>query len=80
MGFMNTINIVGSGLTAQQLRLDIVAENVTNSQTTRVENGEGAYRRKMVVFEAVSGRDTFRDVMARAVSAAVPNTDRKSVV
>jgi len=74
MGFMNTINIVGSGLTAQQLRLDIVAENVTNSQTTRVENGEGAYRRKMVVFEAVSGRDTFRDVMARAVSAAVPNT------
>ena len=50
MGFMNSINIIGSGLTAQQLRLDIVAENVTNSQTTRVENGEGAYRRKMVVF------------------------------
>ena len=41
MGFMNSINIIGSGLTAQQLRLDIVAENVTNSQTTRVENGEG---------------------------------------
>ena len=35
MGFMNTINIVGSGLTAQQLRLDIVAENVTNPQTPR---------------------------------------------
>ena len=64
MGFMNSINIIGSGLTAQQLRLDIVAENVTNSQTTRVKNGEGAYRRKMVVFEAVSGRDTFRDAMA----------------
>ena len=75
MGFMNTINIVGSGLTAQQLRLDIVAENVTNSQTTRVENGEGAYRRKMVVFEAVSGRDTFRDAMARAMSGAVSNKD-----
>jgi flagellar basal-body rod protein FlgC len=73
MGFMNSINIIGSGLTAQQLRLDIVAENVTNSQTTRVENGEGAYRRKMVVFEAVSGRDTFRDAMARASARAVPN-------
>ena len=35
MGFMNTINIVGSGLTAQQLRLDIVAANVTKSHTTR---------------------------------------------
>ena len=73
MSFMNTINIVGSGLTAQQLRLDVVAENVTNSQTTRTENGEGAYRRKIVVFEAVSGRDTFRDVMARAATRAVPN-------
>ena len=74
MGFLNTINIVGSGLTAQQLRLDIVAENVTNSQTTRTENGGGAYRRKIVVFEAVSGRDTFRDVMARAAARAVSNT------
>ena len=74
MGFLNTINIVGSGLTAQQLRLDIVAENVTNSQTTRTENGEGAYRRKIVVFEAVGGRNTFRDVMARAAARAVPNT------
>ena len=74
MAFLNTINIVGSGLTAQQLRLDIVAENVTNSQTTRTENGGGAYRRKIVVFEAVSGRDTFRDVLARASVRAVSNT------
>lgn len=73
MSFLNTINIVGSGLTAQQLRLDIVAENVTNSQTTRTENGEGAYRRKIVVFEAVSGRNTFRDIMARTATRAVSN-------
>ena len=73
MSFLNTINIIGSGLTAQQLRLDVVSENVTNSQTTRVENGEGAYRRKMVVFEAVSGRDSFRAALARAAAGAVPN-------
>ena len=72
MGFMNTINIVGSGLTAQQLRLDIVGENVTNSTTTRVENGEGAYRRKMVVFEAKTGRDAFRRAMAQASTGMVP--------
>ena len=72
MSFLNTINIIGSGLTAQQLRLDVVSENVTNSQTTRVENGEGAYRRKMVVFEAVSGRNSFRAAMARAAAGAVP--------
>ena len=73
MSFMNSINIIGSGLTAQQLRLDIVGENVTNSTTTRVEEGEGAYRRKMVVFEAETGRDGFRRAMARASSGMVPN-------
>ncbi|MBD5098340.1 MAG: flagellar basal body rod protein FlgC [Clostridiales bacterium] len=74
MSFMNSINIIGSGLTAQQLRLDIVSENVTNSQTTRTENGDGAYRRKMVVFEAVSGRDSFRDAMAKAANGLIANT------
>ena len=72
MGFLNSINIVGSGLTAQQTRLDLVSENVTNSQTTRVENGEGAYRRKMVVFQAVSGKDSFREAMSRAAAVGKP--------
>lgn len=67
------MNIVASGMTAQQLRLDVVGENVTNSTTTRVEGGEGAYRRKIVVFEAKTGRDGFRRAMARASSGMVPN-------
>ena len=46
MAFLSSMNIVASGLTAQQLRLDVVAENVTNSTTTRTEGG-GAYRPKM---------------------------------
>ena len=50
MSFLSSMNIVGSGLTAQQLRLDVIAENVTNANTTRTENGEGPYRRKVVVF------------------------------
>ena len=65
MAFLSSMNIVGSGLTAQQMRLDVIAENVTNSSTTRTENG-GAYRRKMVVFEAENTGETFREVMARA--------------
>ena len=73
MPFLNTINIVGSGLTSQQLRLDVISENVTNSNTTRVENGEGPYRRKMVVFEAMAGKDTFRAAMARAANGLKPN-------
>jgi flagellar basal-body rod protein FlgC len=66
------MDIVASGLTAQQLRLDVISENITNSQTTRTENG-GAYRRKMVVFQAESGRDSFREAMAQATNGLVPN-------
>ena len=69
MAFMTAINIVGSGLTAEQLRLDVISENVTNMNTTRTEAG-GPYRRKMVVFQAESGRDGFRRAMAEAAAAS----------
>lgn len=69
MAFLSVMNITGSGLTAQQLRLDVISENITNMSTTRTEGG-GTYRRKTVVFQAVDGRDDFRAVMARAQGRA----------
>ena len=66
MACLSSMNITGSGLTAQQLRLDVIAENVANINTTRVEGGDGPYQRKMVVMEAENGRDTFRSILARA--------------
>ena len=65
MSFLSTLNIAGSGMTAQQTRMDVIAENITNASTTRTEAG-GAYRRKIVVMEAQGGRDDFRTALARA--------------
>ena len=66
MPFLSTMNIIGSGITAQHLRLDVIAENVPNINTTRTGDG-GPYRRKVVVFEAQDGsRNTFRQAMAEA--------------
>lgn len=79
MAFLSSLNIVGSGLTAQQLRLDIISENVTNSNTTRTEGGNGAYRRKVVVFESVSGRDDFRQAMAQAANGLAPNVGYNNI-
>jgi flagellar basal-body rod protein FlgC len=50
VAFLNAMNISASGLTAQRARLDVIAENISNSNTTRTESGE-PYRRRMVVFE-----------------------------
>ena len=66
MSFLSTMNIIGSGITAQHLRLDVISENITNINTTRTGDG-GPYRRKVVVFEAQSGsRNAFRQAMAEA--------------
>lgn len=53
MSFLNSLNISGSGLTAQRLRMDVISENIANIDTTRTENG-GPYRRKMVVLSSTS--------------------------
>ena len=66
MAFLSSMNVVGSGLTAQQLRLDVVSENVTNRTTTRTEGG-GPYRRKMVVFQAEGERSPFQTALNRAL-------------
>lgn len=76
MAFISTIDVIGSGFTAQQLRLDIVSENIVNMNTTRTENGEGPYRRKTVVFEAENRRSRFQEAMARAQYGMTGRTAR----
>ena len=68
MAFLSSMNIVGSGLTAQQLRLDVISENITNMNTTRTEGG-GPYTRKMVVFQSQE-QSPFQSALARAWGTA----------
>lgn len=50
MSFLNTLDIATSALTAERFRMDIISQNLANMDTTRTENGEGPYRRKLTVF------------------------------
>jgi len=50
MSFMDSMNISASALTAERLRMDVIAQNMANSNTTRTSTGE-PYRRKYVVFQ-----------------------------
>jgi len=64
MGMFTSFDISASGLTAQRYRMDTIAENVANANTTRTEKG-GVYKRKVVVFEekGVRGSDSFSHVL-----------------
>jgi flagellar basal-body rod protein FlgC len=48
-------NICVSGLSAERLRMEVVAGNIANAHSTRSANG-GPYRRQDVLFEAVLGQ------------------------
>jgi len=71
MGVFSAMNVSATGMSAQQLRMDVIAENIANASTTRTENG-GAYRRKAVVF---TEKDTtsFDNVLNGYLSHYEPN-------
>lgn len=57
------MRIAATGLAAERVRIDVVAENIANARTTRTPEG-GPYRRKLVVFEPLllKGPDGQRNV------------------
>lgn len=67
MGFLNGMNISGSGLTAQRMRMDVIAENIANVDTTRGPDG-GPYTRKYVVLEERNG--SFAEVMKNSLTGS----------
>ena len=50
MNLISGIDITAGALNAQRTRLDIVAQNIANAQTTRTPSG-GPYQRAVVSFE-----------------------------
>ena len=50
MNLISGIDITSGALAAQRMRLDIVAQNIANAQTTRTPEG-GPYKRQVVSFE-----------------------------
>ncbi len=51
MNLIAGIDLTSGALSAQRMRLDIVAQNIANAQTTRTPSG-GPYQRQIVSFES----------------------------
>ena len=52
MSIVSAMEIIASGLTASRLRMNLVASNLANANTTRSAEG-GPYRRRDAVYRAV---------------------------
>ena len=57
MSLLNTLDISASGLAVQRARVETLAQNIANAQTTRTPAG-GPYRRRHVLVEAAPEAST----------------------
>ncbi len=64
MGMFTAFDTNATGMTAERFRMDIIAQNVANAETTRTEDGT-PYRRKVVVFEEKNSQTPFHQVLAK---------------
>lgn len=68
MSLFGALNVSASGLSAQSLRAQVLAENLANAETTRTPEG-GPYRRKDVVFTPAADPSSFASVFDTALDA-----------
>jgi flagellar basal-body rod protein FlgC len=66
-GFLKAIDVSATGLTLQRQKMDAVAQNIANAETTRTKEG-GPYHRKRVVVSEAKEKAPFRTVMSQAKS------------
>lgn len=65
MNLFRSFDISASGMSAERLRMDTIANNLANVNTTRTAQG-GPYRRQMVLFE-----ERLAEVLGQAKGAGV---------
>jgi len=49
VGYYNSVEVSASGLSAERLAMDVIANNIANANTTRTPQG-GAFKRQLIVF------------------------------
>lgn len=60
----DAVEIISAGLSAARLRVNVIAANIANAETTRTPEG-GPYKRRDVVQSAVSESPSFGSVLDR---------------
>ncbi|RKY62530.1 MAG: flagellar basal body rod protein FlgC [Candidatus Latescibacterota bacterium] len=63
-----SMDIGATGLSAQRVRMEVIAGNLANAETTKTPQG-GPYRRRMVVLRSVPPKVQFRTVLRGSIVA-----------
>ena len=67
MNLFDSISVSASGMSAQRLRAEVLAENLANAETTRTPEG-GPYRRRDVVFAQAENAPSFSAILNEQIA------------
>jgi flagellar basal-body rod protein FlgC len=72
MSLFNAIEIAGSGMNAQQVSMDVTAENLANAQSTTSSNGQ-PYQQQVVELEETSP-NSFQSTLQEALTGTASDS------
>jgi flagellar basal-body rod protein FlgC len=74
MGLFDAIEIAGSGLSAERVRMDVTSENLANAQTTKAANGQPYQRQEVELQQTGTPSSNFEATLTEALGSA-PGAD-----
>jgi flagellar basal-body rod protein FlgC len=66
MSLFGSIAVSASGMEAQRIRMELIAQNLSNAETTQTPEG-GPYRRKDAVFSSAPIQSTFAGTLSQTL-------------
>ncbi len=72
MGLFDAIEIAGSGLSAERVRMDVTSENLANAQTTKAANGQPYQRQEVLLQQTGSPSSNFEATLSEALAPGGP--------
>ena len=70
MGLFDAIEIAGSGLSAERVRMDVTSENLANAQTTKAANGQPYQRQEVLLQQTGTPSSNFEATLSEALAPA----------
>ncbi len=67
MGLFDAIEIAGSGLSAERVRMDVTSENLANAQTTKAADGQPYQRQEVLLQQTGSPSSNFEATLSGAL-------------
>jgi flagellar basal-body rod protein FlgC len=79
MGLFDAIEIAGSGLSAERVRMDVTSENLANAQTTKAANGQPYQRQEVLLQQTGSASSNFEATLSEALAPGAPGTSAGAI-